>query len=65
VQWWACGDVETTRDIVQEKLIGGIAAISASMIPGHLIRITPAAHAACPARSNGCGETRQAGSRRS
>ena len=38
VQWWACGTTsETTRDIVQEKLCGGINQLGTGMIPGHLI----------------------------
>lgn len=38
VQWWACGTTsETTRDIVQDKLCGGINQLGTGMIPGHLI----------------------------
>lgn len=38
VQWWACGTTsETTRDIVQEKLCGGINQLGLGMIPAHRI----------------------------
>ena len=38
VEWWACGTTsETTRDIVQAKLLGSLDAPGTGMIPSHLI----------------------------
>ena len=38
VEVWACGTTsETTRDIVQEKLVGRIETLGSGMVPGHLI----------------------------
>lgn len=39
IEAWACGTTsETTRDIVQEKLLGKIDSVGTGMIPGDLIR---------------------------
>jgi len=41
VDAWACGTTaETTRDIVQEKLVGRPTALGTGMLPAHLIRRT-------------------------
>lgn len=43
-EWWACGtNSQTTRDIVQAKLLGAVQAPGTGMIPAHLIvQTTPA-----------------------
>jgi phage terminase large subunit-like protein len=44
VEWWACGtNSQTTRDIVQAKLLGPVQAPGMGMIPAHLILSTTTA----------------------
>lgn len=43
-EWWACGtNSQTTRDIVQAKLLGSVQAPGTGMIPAHLIAGTTSA----------------------
>lgn len=43
-EWWACGtNSQTTRDIVQAKLLGDVGKLGTGMIPAHLIASTTTA----------------------